>query len=126
MIGEATCIAKPWVIIPMVVIEVQRVIASGQVRPTDTLVDVEQMSRPGTISVIMEPLFKGQMDELPQGSSCIVNAYTSNHEVLQSEDLSTARRVALHAIDTVGIVHAVLLRIQALLLPFKLLVLGGH
>jgi hypothetical protein len=32
----------------------------------------------------------------------------------------------LHAIDTVGLVHAMLLRIQALLLPVKTLVLSGH
>jgi hypothetical protein len=32
----------------------------------------------------------------------------------------------LHAVDAVGIVHAMLLRIQALLLPIKTLVLSGH
>jgi hypothetical protein len=37
------------------------------------------------------------------------------------------RWLALHAIDTVGLVHAILLRVQALLLPFKALVFsGGH
>ena len=44
MIGEVTCIAKPWQIVPVVVTEVQNVIASGQVRPTDTLVDVQQLA----------------------------------------------------------------------------------
>ncbi|WP_020507899.1 HlyD family secretion protein [Lamprocystis purpurea] len=39
MIGEVTCIAKPWVIVPMVVTEVQNVIAAGQVRPTDSRSD---------------------------------------------------------------------------------------
>ncbi len=34
--------------------------------------------------------------------------------------------VGLHAIDAVGVVHAMLLRIQALLLPFKTLVFSGH
>jgi multidrug resistance efflux pump len=126
MIGEVTCIAKPWAIIPMVVTEVQNVIASGQIRPTDQLVDVQQMARAGTISVIMEPLYEGQLDDLPQGSSCIANAYTSNHEALQSEDISTLRWFALHAIDATGLVHAMILRIQALLLPIQTLVLGGH
>jgi hypothetical protein len=32
----------------------------------------------------------------------------------------------VHAIDTVGLVHAILLRIQALLPPIKTLVLSGH
>jgi len=67
MIGEVTCIGKPWQIIPTVVTEVQNVIASGQVKPTDTLVDVQQFARPGTITVILEPLYRGQLDDLPPG-----------------------------------------------------------
>jgi multidrug resistance efflux pump len=126
MLGEVTCVAKPWVIVPMVVTEVQDVIASGQVRATDTLVDVQQLVRPGSITVIMEPLHPGQLDDLPQGGSCIANAYTSNYEALQDPDISTLRAFALHAIDTTGLVHAMILRIQALLLPVQTLVLGGH
>jgi multidrug resistance efflux pump len=126
MIGEVTCIATPWTIIPVVVTEVQNVIASGQVRPTDQLVDVQQLARLGTITVIMEPLYPGQLDGLPQGGSCIANAYTSNHEALQDPNIGTLRRFGLHAIDTVGLVHAMILRIQAVLLPIKTLVLGGH
>lgn len=126
MIGEVTCIAKPWQIIPVVVTEVQGVIASGQVRPTDQLVDVQQLARPGTITVIMEPLHAGQFEGLPQGAGCIANAYTSNHEALQDPEIGTLRWLGLHAIDAVGFVHAMLLRIQALLLPFQTLVLGGH
>jgi multidrug resistance efflux pump len=126
MIGEVTCIATPWQIIPVVVTEVQNVIASGQVRPTDTLVDVQQLARPGTITVLMEPLYPGQLDGLPQGGSCIANVYTSNHEALQDPNIGTLRSFVLHAIDTVGLVHAMILRIQALLLPIQNLVLGGH
>jgi len=126
MIGEVTCIAKPWVIIPVVVTEVQSVIASGQVRPTDQLVDVGQISNQGTITVLMEPLYAGQFDDLPQGGSCIANAYTSFHDRLDSEDLGTIHRFALHAVDAVGLVHAAILRIQALLLPVQTLVLRGH
>jgi multidrug resistance efflux pump len=126
MMGEVTCIAKPWQIIPMVVTEIQDVIASGQVRPTDQLLGVEQMGRAGTITVIMEPLYEGQLDDLPRGSSCIANAYTSNHEALQDPDIGGFRAFVLHAIDATGLVHAMLLRIQAILLPFQTLVLGGH
>ena len=37
------------------------------------------------------------------------------------------KKLMLHGIDAVGIVHAIVLRIQALLLPVKTLVLsGGH
>jgi multidrug resistance efflux pump len=126
MIGEVTCIAKPWQIVPMVVAEVQHVIASGQVRPTDQLIEVQQVARPGTITVIMEPLYAGQLDDLPQGGSCIANAYTNNHEALADPNLGVLRRFGLHAIDAVGLVHAMILRIQALLLPIQTLVLGGH
>jgi multidrug resistance efflux pump len=126
MIGEVTCIAKPWVIVPVVVTEVQNVIASGQVRATDTLVDIQQLARPGTITVILEPLYPGQLDDLPQGGSCIANAYTNNHEALQDPATGTLHRFGLHAIDAIGLVHAMILRIQALLLPLQTLVLGGH
>ena len=126
MIGEVTCIAKPWQVIPVVVTEVQNVIASGQVRATDTLVDVQQFGKPGTITVLMEPLYPGQLDDLPQGGNCIANTYTNTHESLQDPNIGTWRRFGLHAIQAVGLVHAMLLRIQALLLPFQTLVLGGH
>jgi hypothetical protein len=60
------------------------------------------------------------------GSSCIVNAYTSNHEEISAKDTPASRRIALHVVDGVGLVHAMLLRIQALLLPIQTLVLSGH
>jgi multidrug resistance efflux pump len=126
MVGEVTCIAKPWRVIPVLVSEVQEVIANGQVRPTDRLIAVEQFAKPGTITALLEPLYKGQLAGLPQGASCIANVYTSNHDKLNSEDLGSLQRLGLHAIDTVGVVHAMLLRIQALLLPFQTLVLSGH
>ena len=126
MTGEVTCIAKPWEIVPVVVTDIQNVIASGQVRSSDTLLDVQHFAKPGSITVTMEPLFPGQLDDLPQGGSCIANAYTSNHEALQAADLGTLQRLGLHAIDAVGVVHAMILRIQTLLLPVQTLVLGGH
>ena len=126
MIGEITCIAKPWQIVPVVVTEVQDVIAAGQVRSTETLLDVQNFAKPGSVTAIMEPLNPGQLDDLPQGGSCIANAYTSNHEALQDPDIGTMRWLGLHAIDTIGVVHAMILRIQALLLPVQTLVLGGH
>jgi len=126
MIGEVTCIAKPWQIVPMVVTEVQNVIASGQVRASDQLIDIQQLAKPGTITVVMEPLYAGQLDDLPQGGSCIANLYTNSHEALADPDIGALRRFGLHAIDTVGLVHAMILRIQALLLPLQTLVFGGH
>jgi hypothetical protein len=126
MIGEVACLAKPWQIIPMVVTEVQDVIAAGQIRPTDQLQDLDEVRSGGTITVIMEPLYEGALDGLPQGASCIANAYTSFHDRLDEPGLGTVHRLALHAVDTVGLVHALILRIQALLLPIQTLVLKGH
>jgi len=126
MVAEATCISKPWVIIPMVVTTVQDYIAAGQFRGGEQLIEAQNVARPGTILVFLEPLYKGGLDGVTAGSSCIVNAYTSNHDEIVAEDTGTARKVVLHVVDGVGLVHALLLRIQALLLPIKTLVLSGH
>jgi len=127
MIGEVTCVAKPMTIVPMVVTEIQDVVAGGQIRPTDDLVGIEELSPLGTITVLMEPLFEGALDDLPRGSSCIANAYTSNHDALQDPEIGALHGFLLHAIDATALVHAMILRIQALLLPIQTLVFsGGH
>lgn len=126
MVAEATCISKPWTIIPMVITSVQNYIAAGQVRGGEQLVEAQQTLRPGTILVFMEPIYKGGLEGVTPGSSCIANAYTSNHDVISAKETSASKRIWLHAVDAVGIVHAMLLRIQALLLPVKALVLSGH
>jgi multidrug resistance efflux pump len=126
MVAEATCVSRPWVIIPMVVTTVQDYIAAGQFRGGEQLVEAQNIARPGTILVFLEPLYKGGLEGVTAGSSCIVNAYTSNHEEISAKETGTGRKIALHVVDGVGLVHALLLRIQALLLPIKTLVLAGH
>jgi len=127
MVGEVACAAVPFTVIPVVITDVQDVIAAGQIRPTDQLQDVAAFAGAGTITVIMEPLVEGGLDRLPQGSSCVANAYTSNHDALQDPDIGAFRAFVLHAIDATGLVHAALLRMQALILPVRTLVLsGGH
>lgn len=127
MLGEITCAALPFTIIPVVVTDVQRYLASGQVGAGERLVDAAQTAAPGTITTVFEPLYEGGFDKLPPGSRCIVNAYTSNHERLASdEDIGTGEFIYLHVVDTVGLVHAILLRGQALMLPIRTLVLSGH
>jgi hypothetical protein len=111
----------------MVVVDVQDLIATGQLRASDLLIDAQQVAVPGTLTVYLEPLFEGGFDKVPPGSKCLANAYTNNHDRLQSEDLGTMTSLYLHMIDTVGVVHAIVLRIHALLLPFQTLVFsGGH
>ncbi len=126
MIAEATCISRPWVIIPMVVTRVQDYIAAGQFRTSDRLVDVQGMSKPGTITVFMEPLYEGGLEGVLPGSSCAANAYSNNHERLQDKDIGLGTWIYLHVVDTVSVVHAVMLRLQALRLPIIQLVLSGH
>ena len=126
MIAEATCIGKPFAIIPLVVTEVQDVIAAGQLRPSDQLIDVQQISTPGTLTVFLQPLFEGGLDDVPAESSRIANAYTNNHDALADKNIGTMRWLFLHVVDTVGLVHAMILRMQAMLLPVQTLVLSGQ
>lgn len=125
MLAEMTCVTSPMTVIPMVIVDVQDVIPTGQLRPSDQLLDIQDKARPGTFMAFLEPLYAGQTDHVPPGSKCIVNAYTSNHERLQNEDLGFGKRIALHTIDTVGLAHAFILRMQSLLLPVRTLVLSG-
>jgi multidrug resistance efflux pump len=126
MVAEATCISKPWTVIPMVVTGVQNYIAAGQFRGGEQLVEAQQVRAPGTILTLLEPIYQGGLDGVTPGSSCIVNAYTSNHDAIAAKGIGSFRWLALHAVDAVGVVHAMLLRIQALLLPVKTLVMSGH
>lgn len=126
MAAEVTCVSKPLTIIPMVVTGVQDYIAAGQVRAGEQLIEVQQASRPGTLLVFLEPIYEDGLDGVTPGSACIANAYTDNHERLEHESLGIMERLYLHGVDAVGVVHAVILRAQALLLPIKTLVLSGH
>lgn len=126
MVAEVTCMSKPWVVIPMVVTSVQDFIAAGQVRGGEQLLDAQLVARPGTLLAFLEPLYPGGLDGVTPGSSCIANAYSSNHELIASGKVGTARAMVLHAVDAVGLVHALLLRIQALILPIQTLVFSGH
>ena len=126
MIAEATCISKPWTIIPMVVTGEQDYIAAGQFRGGEQLIEAQQVRVPGTVLAFLEPIYKGGLEGVAPGSSCLVNAYTSNHDLIAAKETGALKGLALHAVDAVGIVHAMLLRIQALLLPIKTLVLSGH
>ena len=126
MVAEATCISKPWKVIPMVVVGVQDYIAAGQFRGGEQLIDAQTVTRPGTILTFLEPIYENGLDGVTPGSSCIANADTSNHDKLASKDIGFFRSIGLHAVDAVGIVHAMLLRIQALVLPIQTLAFSGH
>jgi len=126
MVAEATCISKPWKIIPLVVTNVQDFIAAGQFRGGENLIEGANVVRPGTILTFMEPLYPGGLDDVTPGSSCVANAYTSNHDIIVAKETSALKGFALHVVDAVGLIHALLLRIQAFVLPVTTLVLSGH
>ena len=126
MIAEVTCISKPFTIIPMVVTDVQEFIAAGQYRGGEQLIEAQQVGKPGTLLAFLEPLYKGGLDGVTPGSSCIANAYSSNHDTIVAKDTGALKAVALHVVDALGLVHALILRLQALVLPFQTLVFGGH
>jgi multidrug resistance efflux pump len=126
MIAEVTCISKPFTVIPMVVTDVQDYIAAGQVRGGEQLIEAQQVTKPGTLLAFLEPLYKGGLDGVTPGSSCIANAYSNNHDAIVAKDTGALKAFALHAVDALGLVHALILRLQALVLPFQTLVFGGH
>lgn len=126
MAAEVTCVSKPFTIIPMVVTAVQDYIAAGQFRGGEQLIDAQQVARPGTLLVFLEPLYKGGLEGVTPGSSCIANAYSSNHDEIVAKDTGAFRAFTLHAVDALALVHALILRLQALVLPFQTLVFSGH
>jgi multidrug resistance efflux pump len=126
MIAEVTCVSKPFTVIPMVVTDIQEFIAAGQFRGGEQLLDLQQVTRPGTLTAFLEPLYKGGIDDITPGSSCIANAYSNNHDTIVAKETSATKSVVLHVIDALGLVHALILRLQALVLPFKTLVFSGH
>jgi hypothetical protein len=87
---------------------------------------MEKLGPPGTVLVFLEPLYQGVLDRVPPGSSCIANIYSNNHERLATESLGTMHRVYLHAVDTIALIRALVLRLHAVVLPLQALVFGGH
>jgi multidrug resistance efflux pump len=126
MAAEVTCVSKPFTVIPMVVTNVQDYIAAGQFRGGEQLIDPQQVKQPGTLLAFLEPLYKDGLDGVTPGSSCIANAYSSNHEAINAPGTSKMKGITLHVVDALALVHALILRLQTLVLPFKTLVLGGH
>mgnify|MGYP006118800881 CR=1 FL=1 len=121
-LAEVVCLSRPFEVITMVVTRVQPVVAAGQLRPSDSLLDAQERARPGTLTVVMEPLQEGDTP----GSKCIANAYTNKHDLLASGDIGVLVTLFYHPVDAAGVVHAIFLRIQALVMRVKMLVFAGH
>jgi multidrug resistance efflux pump len=126
MIGEVACDTIPWSIVPVVVSAKQNYIAAGQFRGGDQLVDAKDVARGGTILVYLQPLYEGGLNKIVPGSQCVANLYSNNHKEIADPATSSLRRAALHVVDALALVHAMLLRIQVAVTPFKTLVFSGH
>lgn len=126
MAAEITCASRPFEVIPMVVIDTQDFVSSGQFRPTDQLIDAQDVSRPGTLLVTMEPLYAADTAGIPPGSKCIANAYSNFGEQIKAGEFGFWGGLYYHMVDATSIMHALILRFQALAFPIKTLVLSGH
>jgi hypothetical protein len=54
------------------------------------------------------------------------NVYSNHHEEPESKGLGSLKKLYLHIVDAVALVHALVLRLKAIVLPLKALVFGGH
>jgi len=122
MIAEITCASKPLAVIPMVITEIQGAISSGQLRPTDQLIDVQDRARPGTVMVVLEPVFEGHANAIPPGSACVGVAYTSRAAEREAGEITGFSAFISSMVDGMGIANALVIRGQALLLPIRILV----
>jgi hypothetical protein len=64
----------------------QDYIAAGQFCGREQLLEAQTTVRPGTILVFMKPPpYQGGLERVIPSSSCVVNAYTSNHDLIKLE-----------------------------------------
>ncbi|WP_425093975.1 HlyD family secretion protein [Tropicimonas sp. S265A] len=115
-VAEMTCLAKPFAIIPMRVTDVQPEVPSGQFRPTDNLLDGTLQRAPGRFVAQLKPIWPEQVADIPRGANCFGNVYTVPPH---------GSGALMHIVGTTGVVHAAGLRLRALLLPVRTLVLTG-
>jgi multidrug resistance efflux pump len=102
MIAEVTCASKPRTIIPMVVTAVQDYVAAGQFRSGEQLIDLQQATRPGTLLVSLEALYKSGLEGVTAFSSCFANAYSNNHDTIAFKEPGALKRAALHVVDALA------------------------
>ena len=109
---------------PMVVTGAQDFIAAGQVRGGEQLIDPADQAA-GNPPRLSRASLRGRAE---RGNARQQLDHERLHEQPRpnnSGKLGTLHSFALHAVDAVGLVHALILRIQALVFPIQTLVLGG-
>jgi len=109
----------------MVVTNVQDYIAAGQFRGGEVLVEAAQVTRPGTLLVQLEALYKGGLQGVTPGSSCIANAYSNNHDLIASKETG-AVKVWPSRRGCAGHRTCINSSASGPVLPFQTLVFSGH
>lgn len=122
MLTEITCASEALTVFPMIITEVQDAIASGQLRPTDQLIDIRDRAQPGTILATLEPVFPGHLDGITPGSACLGVAYRDRSAQIEAGEITGFSAFVTRLVDGMGIANALVLRIQSLVLPIKVLV----
>ena len=125
MLVEITCASKPLTVIPMIVEDVQSVIAAGQFRPGDVLLDQQDRRRPGTVTAFLAPIYPKHLENVPLGSSCVGVAYTSRAKEIEAGEITGFSAFVASVVDGMGIANAIVMRAQTILLPVKALVFAG-
>ena len=74
---------------------------------------------------VLEPIFEGHADAIPPGSSCIGVAYTNREAAIEAGEIRGFGVLTTRIVDGMGIANALVIRIQALLLPVRALVFSG-
>ena len=69
---------------------------------------------------------KGGLEGVTPGSSCIANAYSNNHDIIVAKETGDHRRARAARGGRARTGACLILRLQALMLPFKTLVFSGH
>jgi len=86
---------------------------------------VNPILRPGTIMAVLEPIFEGHADDITPGSACAGVAYTSREAERESGEIKGFGRFTSSIVDGMGIANALVIRIQTLMLPIRVLVFPG-
>lgn len=87
-----------------------------------TIQAIPDRRRPGTIMVVMEPIFAGHADAVLPGSTCVGVAYTSRAAQIEAGEITGFNAFIAALVDGMGIANAIVIRAQALLLPIRVLV----
>ena len=127
MIAEITCVSKPFTVIPMVVTDVQDFIAAGQFRGGEQLIDAQQVTRAGHAARVPRAALQRRARRRDARQQLHrQRLFQQSRRDRRPGDRHPARAWRSTPWMRSALVHALILRLQALVLPFQTLVFSGH